>query len=115
MFASIRKFFTPTPVPPVPTREGAEWAVLATVIDPELGVDLVSLGMIRDVILEGDHAFVRMTLTTPSCPVAPVIVKQVKDAMATRGWVADVKLEFDPPWSPDDMSTSARMALKARG
>lgn len=115
MFASIRKFFTPTPVPPAPTREGAEWAVLATVMDPELGIDLVSLGMIRDVILEGDHAFVRMTLTTPGCPVASSIVKQVRDAMATRGWVADVKLEFDPPWSPDDMSTSARMALKARG
>jgi metal-sulfur cluster biosynthetic enzyme len=114
MLDALRRFFTPTPVPPVTSREGAEWAALSGVMDPELGLDLVSLGLIRDVEIHGDFATVRMTLTTPRCPVAGSIVKEVKAAMEAKGWITEVKLEYDPPWSPEDMTPSARMAMKAR-
>lgn len=115
MFASLRRFFHAEPVPPPAPRDGPAWDALRTVIDPELGIDLVSLGMIREVRLDGDHAVVRMTLSTPGCPVARQIVAEVRDAVSKLGLQTTVSLEFDPPWDPEDMTSDARRALKARG
>ncbi|MFH2118555.1 MAG: metal-sulfur cluster assembly factor [Candidatus Paceibacterota bacterium] len=89
---------------------------LTTVIDPELQIDIVSLGLIYDVKVEdATKAVIRMTLTTPGCPLAPVIDQMVRESLF--GLVADIdqdviiNLTFDPPWLPDMMSEEARLEL----
>lgn len=94
--------------------EGPEWDALRTVIDPELGIDIVSLGLLREVTIDGDRAWVKMTLSTRGCPVGPEIVEAVREALADAGFVAEVDLVFEPPWSPDDMTAEARAALGVR-
>ncbi len=99
-------------------------ACLATVIDPELGVDIVSLGLIYDVTVknkqtpEGEEPFVHiiMTLTTPGCPLAGVFDHMLRTALRTiPGLDADqqvfIELTFDPPWVPDMMSDEAKAEL----
>ena len=89
---------------------------LAKVIDPELQIDIVSLGLIYNVKIEGKNKVViRMTLTTPGCPLAPVIDEMVREAL--YGLVEDteqdviVNLTFDPPWVPEMMTEEARLEL----
>jgi len=79
---------------------------LKDVIDPELGVSIVDLGLIYDVRYEGGVAEVEMTLTSPGCPLAPVIDKKIKDALKGVSEVKEltVELVWDPPWSKDMMS-----------
>lgn len=86
---------------------------LANVIDPELGLDLVELGLIYDVGIEGDQVHVTYTLTSPACPVGPQIAAQVKEFVGELDGVAEVEAEltFSPPWSPDLMSEDAKFAL----
>lgn len=87
---------------------------LETVIDPELGIDIVNLGLIYDVKMNDEgHAIVEMTLTSMGCPVAPLIIEQVEMAMLTVDEVesVDVDLTFDPPWTKDRMSRYAKIAL----
>jgi metal-sulfur cluster biosynthetic enzyme len=80
--------------------------VLNSVIDPELGVSIVDLGLIYDVRYENGEAEVEMTLTSPGCPLAPVIDKKIKDAVKEVSEVKNltVELVWDPPWSRDLMS-----------
>lgn len=89
---------------------------LATVIDPELQIDIVSLGLIYNVTIENENKVaIRMTLTTPGCPLAPVIDQMVREALF--GLVEDteqdvtIDLTFDPPWIPDMMTEEARLEL----
>lgn len=96
--------------------EDAVRQALATVIDPELQIDIVSLGLIYNVKIEGGtRVVIRMTLTTPGCPLAPVIDQMVREAMF--GLVEDtdrdvvIDLTFDPPWLPDMMAEEARLEL----
>lgn len=96
----------------MPAEIRAIEAALRTVHDPELGLDLVSLGLVRSIAITGSRTVVRMTLTTRGCPVIPLIVTQVKDAVTALGWEADVELVWDPPWSPADMSPEARAHLR---
>ena len=79
---------------------------LKSVIDPELGVSIVDLGLIYDVRYEDGVAEVEMTLTSPGCPLAPVIDKKIKDALKEVPEVKEltVELVWDPPWSKDLMS-----------
>lgn len=79
---------------------------LKSVIDPELGVSIVDLGLIYDVRYENGEAEVEMTLTSPGCPLAPVIDKKIKDAIKNVPEVKNliVELVWDPPWSRDLMS-----------
>jgi metal-sulfur cluster biosynthetic enzyme len=88
---------------------------LATVIDPELRIDIVALGLIYEVILVEEFVRVRMTLTTPGCPLAPVIEAMVKEAMTgLPGFDRQkliIDLTFDPPWTPEMMSLEARAEL----
>lgn len=79
---------------------------LREVIDPELGVSIVDLGLIYDVRYENEEAEVEMTLTSPGCPLAPVIDKKIKDALKSVSEVKKltVELVWDPPWSRDLMS-----------
>jgi metal-sulfur cluster biosynthetic enzyme len=86
---------------------------LRKVKDPELNLDLVVLGLIYDVGIEGDHVNVRMSLTTPMCPAADQIVSDVKREVESLDGVdhADVELTFEPPWSPAKMDPLIRASL----
>jgi len=79
---------------------------LKGIIDPELGVSIVDLGLIYDVRYENGEAEVEMTLTSPGCPLAPVIDKKVRDVVKGVVEVKNLTLElvWDPPWSKDLMS-----------
>ncbi len=92
-------------------------AALSTVEDPELGVDIVSLGLVYAVERDGDHVRVVHTLTTMGCPLGPVIERDIGDALAGIDAVAslDVQLVFEPPWSPDKMSDDAKFLLGMYG
>ncbi|MHC0036720.1 metal-sulfur cluster assembly factor [Pseudoneobacillus sp. C159] len=91
---------------------------LELVIDPELGVDIVNLGLVYDVEMdENGFTKVTMTLTSMGCPLAGTIVDQVKRALADIPEVndVDVSIVFNPPWSKDRMSRYAKIALGIRG
>lgn len=88
-------------------------SALATVKDPELGLDLVSLGLVYGIRIDDGTALVQMSLTTPACPLAPTIVEHVRSAVSGVEGVQDVKVDltFDPPWTPARMSEEARSIL----
>ncbi len=79
---------------------------LKKVIDPELGVSIVDLGLIYEVLFENGEAKVKMTLTSPGCPLAPLIDKKIKEAVKNIPEVKKIMVElvWDPPWSKDLMS-----------
>lgn len=92
-------------------------AALENVIDPELGIDIVNLGLVYDVQLaDEDIAKVTMTLTSIGCPMGPQIVDQVKTALGELPEVkeTDVNVVFNPPWSKENMSRYAKIALGVR-
>jgi len=86
---------------------------LKKVKDPELKLDLVTLGLVYDIQVVGTEAKVVMSLTSPMCPVAGEIVDQARLAVAKVEGVekAEVQLTFDPPWTPDRISPLIRSAL----
>jgi metal-sulfur cluster biosynthetic enzyme len=86
---------------------------LEEVIDPELGLDFVSLGLVYDVDIEDSDVYVTFTLTTPACPIGPQVSEQMKEFVGDLQGVNAVhpKMVFDPPWSPEMMSEDAKFAL----
>ncbi len=88
------------------TTEEKIWESLKTVIDPELGVSIVDLGLVYDVRYENGEAEIEMTLTSPGCPLAPIIDKKVREAVADLTEIKSltVELVWDPPWTRDMMS-----------
>ena len=88
--------------------------VLKTIFDPEIPVDIYELGLIYDVFVNDNFDVkILMTLTTPNCPVAESLPKEVKEgAMQVEG-IEDVDLElvWDPPWNKDMMSDAAKLEL----
>ena len=84
------------------------------IYDPELPVNIYELGLIYDVIVENDtSAKIKMTLTTPNCPVAESLPKEVEEAAMQIEGIENVDLElvWDPPWNKDMMSESARLEM----
>lgn len=89
---------------------------LRVVIDPELGIDVVSLGLVYAATREGDRARVVMTMTTPACPLGESLTRDAREAVETLVpgvRHAEVELVFEPPWSPERMSPEAREQLGA--
>ncbi len=86
---------------------------LRTVLDPELNVNIVDLGLVYTVQTREAEVDVEMTLTTPACPAGPEILKSAVGAIEKLDGVskANVKLVMSPPWSPDRMSDAARDEL----
>jgi FeS assembly SUF system protein len=87
---------------------------LRRVFDPEIPVNIYELGLIYDVMVDGDgHARIRMTLTSPMCPAAELLPPEVEARAHDVPGVTSVALElvWDPPWSPDMMSEAARLDL----
>ena len=89
------------------------YEALEEVIDPELGLDFVSLGLVYDVEIQGGDVYVTFTLTYPGCPIGPQVAEQVKEFVGELEGAEAVypKMVFDPPWSPDMMSEDAKFAL----
>jgi len=96
----------------MPTKDDVIEA-LRQVEDPELGMDIVDLGLLYDVEIEGGNVKVIHTLTSMGCPVGPMIQEDIdRVARELPGVEAvDVELTFDPPWSPDKMSDDAKFIL----
>lgn len=80
--------------------------VIKKVIDPELGINIVDLGLIYGVDIEDNRVKARMTMTTPGCPLANVMLKNTESEIKNLEEVEDVeiKLVFDPPWTSQRMS-----------
>lgn len=88
--------------------------VLKTIYDPEIPVDVFELGLIYEVnIDEEKNVSIDMTLTSPNCPVAETMPKEVEDKVAAIEGVtsAKVNIVFDPPWDKDMMSEEAKLEL----
>jgi metal-sulfur cluster biosynthetic enzyme len=96
----------------MPTLEEIEDA-LSNVIDPELGLDFVELGLIYGVEVDGGNVHVTFTLTTPACPIGPQVTEQIEEFVSEIDDVEQVtsSMVFSPPWTPDKMSEDAKFAL----
>ena len=83
------------------------------IYDPEIPVNIFELGLIYDISIKGNDVKVKMTLTTPNCPVAESLPKEVKDSIIELKEVNNVDLDlvWDPPWNKSMMSESAKLEL----
>ena len=86
---------------------------LTNVIDPELGLDFVELGLIYGIEVEDSHVAVTYTLTSPGCPIGPQVAEQIEEFAGALEGVETVaaSLTFTPPWTPERMSEDAKFAL----
>ena len=96
----------------MPTEEQVTDA-LRDVIDPELGLDFVELGLIYDVEVDGGTVRVTYTLTSPGCPIGPQVSEQIDEFVSELDGVEEVQptMTFSPPWTPELMSEDAKFAL----
>ena len=92
-------------------------SALSSVEDPELGLDIVSLGLVYAVELAAPRVRVVYSLTSMGCPMGPMIEQQIREAVAALDGVESVETElvFDPPWGPERMSDDARFLLGVYG
>ena len=83
------------------------------IYDPEIPVNIYDLGLIYDISVSDKHVDIKMTLTTPNCPVAESLPNSVKDNIIKIDGISDVdlKLVWDPPWTKDKMSEAAKLEL----
>ncbi len=104
---------SPQDNPAGPVTEEQVVEVLRTVYDPEIPVSVYDLGMIYGIKIEDATVHVRMTLTTPACPVAGILPGQVETSIKALEGVKDatVELVWEPPWTPDKMSEAAKLQL----
>ena len=88
-------------------------AEIKKIYDPEIPVNIYELGLIYDISVKGNNVKVKMTLTTPNCPVAESLPKEVKDIVEKIKDVkkVDLDLVWDPPWNKSMMSEAARLEL----
>uniref|UniRef100_E6QPL5 MIP18 family-like domain-containing protein n=1 Tax=mine drainage metagenome TaxID=410659 RepID=E6QPL5_9ZZZZ len=97
----------------MPTEEEVETA-LRGVSDPEIGINIVDLGLVYGVEISDNRLHVDLTMTTPACPMGEMILDDVREVLAKLA-PADVEIDlnlvWDPPWSPDQMSQLAREHL----
>lgn len=86
---------------------------LKEVYDPEMPLSVVDLGFIYDVIVDGGNVTVRMTLSSPGCPMVSMITAMVREKVASLKGVenAEIELVFEPRWSPEMMSDDAKKKL----
>ena len=86
---------------------------LRDVIDPELGLDFVELGLIYDIEIDGGTVRVSYTLTSPGCPIGPQVSEQIEEFVSELDGVDEVQptMTFSPAWTPERMSEDAKFAL----
>ncbi len=105
----------PDAVPAVAERDVLER--LRGVIDPELGVGIVDLGLVYGVRIEEGIVWIRLTTTTVACPIGDYLVDGVREALQGCAGICGVEVELthQPPWSPERMSLQAQLMLGWRG
>jgi metal-sulfur cluster biosynthetic enzyme len=84
---------------------------LREVYDPEISVNVYDLGLIYNIDITENHCDITMTLTSPMCPAVDEIIADVHEAATREVETCDVKITFDPPFSPDMMSEEAKLLL----
>lgn len=86
---------------------------LTSVVDPDIGIDVVSLGLVYEIKINNKDVFVLFTLTFPGCPYADFLISEVENAVKEIKNVeqVEVKLTFNPPWTPDRIDPDIRAAL----
>ncbi len=87
---------------------------LKNIYDPEIPINIWDLGLVYEVKVSDGMVYIKMTLTSPMCPIAYAIVQQVTDAISKIEGVKDVKVDlvFDPPWDPTKMTEEGRKLFK---
>lgn len=88
---------------------------LNTILDPELGIGIVDLGLVYDVKVEGKTAHVKMTLTTMGCPIGPMLIEQIETILTTMFDEIEsttTEIVWDPPWSPEKMKPEIRELMQ---
>jgi metal-sulfur cluster biosynthetic enzyme len=97
----------------VPIDPDAVTEALSNVIDPELGLDFVELGLVYGVEVDEGTVRITFTLTTPACPIGPQVSEQMQEFVGEIDGVEEVEtnMVFTPPWTPDKMSEDAKFAL----
>jgi metal-sulfur cluster biosynthetic enzyme len=101
-------------VEPAPLTSETLLEALRTVNDPEVGMNVVDLGLVYGVDVADNRVHVRMTLTSAACPMGASMVEEAKDALARAlpaSTEVEVELVWDPPWTPSLMSLQAKQAL----
>jgi metal-sulfur cluster biosynthetic enzyme len=95
-----------------PTSDDLRDALMG-VVDPELHMNIVDLGLVYKMDVQDSTAVVDMTLTSPGCPYGPYLLHQVNEALCNVLGIekADVRVVWEPPWGPDKMSEEARLEL----
>lgn len=95
----------------------AVWDCLREVLDPELPINLVDLGLIYGVEIERGRVRVRLTFTATACPCMEFIEEDVRDRLRREPWIGEVEIEevWDPPWTNERISPAGRRALRELG
>ena len=93
------------------------WSALAQIDDPEMPINLVDLGVVYGVVLEGRTVRVRLTFTAMGCPASDMIIGDIRERLLAEPGVDDVAIDvvWDPPWSSSRMTAEGREALRAWG
>ena len=107
-----------TPRPTVPDDPlAATWEALGEVLDPEIPISLVELGLIYGVELDGGTARIRLTYTATACPCMEFIREDVADRLTAEPWIDGVELVevWDPPWTGERITAEGRSKLKHLG
>ncbi len=103
-----------TPIPEVKSLRDRVVETLKTCYDPEIPVDIYELGLIYEIrVDEGNDVYIKMTLTSPACPVAETLPPEIENKVRDMPDVNKAKVEvtFDPPWDKEMMSEEARLEL----
>ncbi len=100
-----------------PLIEGRVWAALAEINDPEMPVNLVDLGLIYGVMVDGGKACVRLTFTAMGCPASEMLMGDIRERLLAEPGIEEVCLDviWDPPWSSARLTPDGREALRAWG
>jgi metal-sulfur cluster biosynthetic enzyme len=109
------------PTPPLPRERGREearvWSALAQIIDPEMPINLVDLGVVYGVELDGRTVRVRLTFTAMGCPASEMIMGDIRERLLAEPGVDQVVIDvvWDPPWSSSRLTPEGREVLLAWG
>ncbi|MBT3407679.1 DUF59 domain-containing protein [Candidatus Woesearchaeota archaeon] len=77
--------------------------IFEDVIDPEINIDIWTMGLIYDYKIEKDRVWIKMTFTTPTCPFGPELIEEIKSKVLNKGLeFCDIDITFEPPWKPSE-------------
>jgi len=87
--------------------------ILRDVLDPELGINIVDLGLLRDLSVDGESVRIRLVMTSPACPLGETLIRDIQAALLRSGVPkpAEIEIVRDPPWTPDCMTDDAKRQL----